>query len=154
MRDLALTLTETGMSTPAGEPITDPSDLPDGLDDLLDLLSTLTELSRVVGVLRREVEAKAGGVLGPGHTHVYGESKVSYSRPWKWRPIAGAAVAFVEDLQGSEITDVFNVNQMRKTGVEKVARGRGLDPSVVVDTVLDRERAAEPKISLRPLENK
>jgi hypothetical protein len=154
MRDLALSLAETGMSTPAGEPVTDPSDLPDTLDGLLELLNTLTELARVLRTVKREVEAKTGGLLEPGQSYEYGLLDVRYSRSYRWRPIVEAAEGFARTLTYDEVTDVFNVNSMRKTGVEKVARSRGLNPSVVVDTLLVKEWDAEPKVTMRPLEDK
>lgn len=147
MMDNALDLVRVGL-TYDGERITEPGELPDDLDDLATLASTLGNIAQVARRLRAEVESTLADLLGPGGSFRQGEHVISYQRGWKWRPqsTTGAFVVSVAEADPAAILDLFPMGSIRKTGVEKVARQMGLDPETVVATVLDRARDDEPSI--------
>lgn len=155
MREEALTWAAVGLSRPKGEPITDPTELPDGLDDLLALSNLLTELASVVYRLRREVEAKAAVVLGPGRWYEYGDQKVKWDHGWTWKTEPEAFNKFLVDVAERApdmLTELFNPNDVRKTGLEKAARALDLDPESVVATVLYRKWSDQPGLQWKPKE--
>ncbi len=153
-RQQALELLETALMHAYGdEPITDGDDLPDDLDELCALISTLGEVASLVRRLKAEVEAKTADTLGENGRYVYGEFEVRYSKTHTYRATDEAA-AFITDaveINPDLVTTLFNLNSMRKTGLEAVAGTLGLPVEAVVDTVLFK-KWGEPKVKFVPLE--
>jgi len=150
----ALDLLETALVHAYGdEPITDPAELPDELDELCALISTLTEVASLVRKLRAEVEAKTADTLGKDGRYVYGEHEVRYSKGYSYKATDEAA-EFITDAVGKDpdlVLTLFNMNSMRKTGLEKVGHVLGLPVDAVVDTVLFKKWDDEPKVKFVPL---
>ena len=153
-RQQALDLLETALLHAYGaEPITDPEELPDELDELCALISTLTEVAALVRTLKSEVEAKTATALGEGGRFIYGEHEVRYTKGYAYRATEEAA-SFITDaveMDPELVTTLFNLNGMRKTGLEKVAHVLGMSKEAVVDTVLYKRWDDEPKVKFVPL---
>jgi hypothetical protein len=134
-----------------GEP--DPTDLPDDLDELLALHDKLNTVRAAALVVRQTVDTKIGLTLGPGVKHEYGDSIVTWRHGYRWKPIAAAAMAFVNDVvaenPGAALL-LFPVTAIRKTGVEKAAKYLGVDPQAAVDTVLEKVWDPEPSVQFKP----
>ncbi len=141
---------------PRGEPATDPEELPDELDDLLRLINDLKDIAAMARQVGREVEAKAGTVLGPGVTYVYGGQEVRWNHPYKWRAQSMMDEFLIDAVAKHPelITTFFNANAVRKTGIVTAAEKLGLDPEAVLSTVLYKEWDAEPRIRYKPIEVK
>ncbi len=117
----------------------DQADFPDDLDLLLAVRHKLMEVGQAVRVLKKVADEKVGVLLGPGVKYEYGDSIVSFSRGFRWKPIPEAARAFIEStVDRDEILDLFPVTAIRKTGLEKVAARHNIDPRAAVDTVLEK----------------
>ena len=132
----------------------DPDELPTDLDDLLHVRSLLVELGQALRVVRQTCDEKLGDVLPTGG-YDYGDNVVSFYRGFKWKAIPDAATKFVTDvavLHPEDVTELFNVNSMRKTGVEKLAGRMGLDPDLVVETVLEKVWDKAPRVQIKPKE--
>ena len=133
----------------------DADELPDDLDDLLHVRSLLVELGQALRVVRQVCDEKVGDTLEPGGKYEYGDSVVSFYRGFKWKPIPEAATKFVTDvavLHPETVTELFNVNYMRKTGVETAAARMGLDPGLVVETILEKVWDKTPRVQVKPKE--
>ena len=154
-RQQALELLETALYHAYGsEPITDPLELPDDIDELCALVSTLTEVSALVGRLKAEVAAKTADVLGVNGTHLYGDYEVRYSKSYSWKATE-AAEQFITDAVRKKpelAATLFNMNGMRKTGLEAVAEALDLPVEAVIDTVLFKKWDDEPKVKFVPLD--
>ena len=154
-RQAALELLETALMHAYGaEPITDPDDLPDELDELCALVSTLAEVGALVRQLKSEVEAKTATALGENGRYVYGEHEVRYTKSYTYKATE-EATQFITDAVAKDPTLVdvlFNMNAMRKTGLEKAANALDLPIEAVVDTVLFKKWDDEPKVKFVPLD--
>ena len=154
-RQQAMELLETALHHAYGsEPITDPQELPDDLDELCALISTLTEVAALVRRLKSEVEAKTADTLGEGGRYNYGEYEVRYTKGYSWKATE-VAEQFVADAVAKNpelVTRLFNMNAMRKTGLEAVADALDLPTEAVVDTVLYKKWDDEPKVKFVPLD--
>ena len=136
-----------------GEP--DPAELPDTADELLALHDKLNEIRAAAMTLRNTVDSKAAEVIGAGVKYDYGPYVVSWRHGFRWKAQPEAVRAFVVSAAQEDpdlIGDLFNPNSIRKTGVEKVARALGVDPSVAVDSVLERVRDEHPRLQFKPKE--
>ena len=149
----ALELLETALMHAYGdEPITDSEDLPDDLDELCALVSTLGEVAALVRRLKGEVEAKTADTLGEGGRYNYGDFSVRYSKSYTYKATEEAA-EFITDAVEKDpnvVMKLFNLNSMRKTGLESVAHTLELPVEAVVDTVLYK-KWGEPKLQFVPL---
>ncbi len=133
----------------------DPAELPDDLDELLHLRTLLQEARAAALAVRQAVDEKVGALLGPGRTHEYGDSVVSWRHGYKWKPIPEAAERFVEDVAAEDpglVKELFNLNSMRKTGVERAANRLGVDPETAVGTVLEKVWDQNPSVQVKPKE--
>ncbi len=154
-RQQALDLLETAlMHAYGGEPITDPSELPDDLNELCALVSTLTEVASLVRQLKAEVSAKTADALGEDGRFVYGDYEVRYSKGYTYRATEEAAGFIIDalDMDPELVTTLFNMNAMRKTGLEKAAHVLGMPVEAAVDTVLFKKWDDEPKVKFVPLD--
>lgn len=155
MSKKALLLTETGLSAPPGEPITDPEELPDDLDDLLALANNLREIASVANTLRKEVEAKAATVLGPGKWYQYGDAAYTWNHSYRWKAHERAVENLIRNAAAQDpdlVTGLFNPNSIRKTAIGKVARALGMDPEVAVGSILYKEWSKEPGLRSKPID--
>lgn len=133
----------------------DPDDLPSELNDLLHVRSLLIELGQALRAVRQVCDEKVGATLEPGQKYEYGDSVVSFYQGYKWKPIPDAAEKFVTDvavLHPDAVTVLFNLNSIRKTGVEKLAVRMGFDPEVMVETVLEKVWDKTPQVKVKPKE--
>ena len=133
----------------------DADELPDDLDDLLHVRSLLIELGAALRDVRQVTDEKVGATLPAGQKYEYGDSVVSFYQGFKWKPIPEAAGKFVTDvavLHPEKVTDLFNLNTIRKTGVETAAARMGLDPTIVVETVLEKVWDKAPRVQVKPKE--
>jgi hypothetical protein len=131
-----------------GERVTAAGDLPTDVDELLALSQALGVIARVASRIRVEVDEEAASVIGPGRPYRYGDHIVTWRHGYKWRPY-DAATKFILDVARAlpeGILDLFSPAAMRKTGIEKVARKMGLDPELVITTVLAKEWEDSPRL--------
>lgn len=155
MRDRAFALLRAGVERPRGESVTDPGELPDTVDDLMALRQDVLDVVEVAARVRREIEVQVATLIGPGVSYEYGGLRLRWAHPSKWRTYPKAVRAFVEaaaQADPANIADLFNLNGIRKTGVEKVAKRLGVDPETAVRTILYRDYEPEPRLTIVPVE--
>lgn len=155
MRDRAFDLLRAGVERPRGESVTDPGELPDTVDDLMALRQEVLDVVEVAGRVRREIEVQVAALIGPGVAYIYGGLRLRWNHPSKWRTYPKAVRAFVTDALSRNpewAEDLFNLNGIRKTGVEKVAKRMGIDPETAVRTILYRDYEPEPRLTIVPVE--
>lgn len=146
----ALALVETALAYP-GEQTGGLDGL--NLDGLLELSTTLGRVATAARAVRVEVDEAAAAVLGPGVAYEYGDQRVSWSHGWKWKPYETAAEFVVAAVTAdpTAVLDLFSLGSIRKTGIERAAKKMGLDPDLVVGTVLAREYEREPRLVWKPV---
>jgi hypothetical protein len=133
----------------------DPSDFPDNLDQLLAVRAKLNDISRAARELRQVADEKVGALLGPGEKYEYGDSIVSWSKGYRWKPVLPALKEWVEEyVDRDEIFDLFPVTAVRKTGLEKVAARHNFDPEVAVASFLEKVWDQTPRVKFKPKEMK
>lgn len=155
MRDKAVKWAVTAVSAPSDEPVTEPDELPDDLNDLLALANALDELAKAAATVKREVEAKAAQTLGPGKWHEYGAQKVRWGHSYSWKAEPEAVermIAHAARVDPTLILDLFNPNSIRKTGVERVAAKLDMDPEAAVKTLLYKKWSSEPGLQWKPVD--
>ncbi len=133
----------------------DPAELPDDLDDLLHLRNFLTALVPAIYAVRNDADEKAAKLIGPGKSYEYGESIYRWGHGYDWKAIPDVTAAFVEKAAADDpsiVEVLFNMNDIRKTGVEKAATRMGLTPEAAVDTVLEKKWKKAPGLQVKPKE--
>jgi hypothetical protein len=147
VKGLAFDLIRAGLKH-GGERIASDGDLDLEVDDLLALSQTLATIARVAARARVEVDEAAAALIGPGVAYRYGDHVVAWKHGYKWQAYKDTA-RFVVSAARSDpewVLELFNVNGIRKTGVEKVAKRMGLDPEMVVSTVLSKTWEDAPRL--------
>ncbi len=133
-----------------GEP--DPVDLPDDTDELLAIHDKLNAIRAACMTLRQVTDEKVAQLIGPGQPYEYGDHVVSWRHGYKYKatPEAADVVAKICAADHEAVKDLFNMNAIRKTGLERVAARNDFPVTATVETVLEKVWDDAPRLQFKP----
>jgi hypothetical protein len=127
-------------------------DLPDGFEDLYLYRSMVLRVARAANLLRERIETAVAHELGDGGVARVGDDFLRYSRKPDYVLTDGGRL-WLGTLDPADILAVVpKPSKFRKTGLEAVAKKRGLDPRTLEGSLyVDRGSTKDPKLGVQPV---